>query len=101
MERPFFAGQIALAMTVHALGWRAAPLPMRYNFPNDDRALALHLHEAQDVRVLHYLRERNYRRTELFASRAGFESYIAKPPDMADQVLHRALMWLTGGEYPF
>lgn len=101
MERPFFAGQIAMALTVHALEWHGVALPMRYNFPNDDRALALHRYEAQDVRILHYLRERNYHRSELFASRAGFEKFVQKPPDAADQTLYQALMHLTGGDYPF
>ncbi len=101
IERPFFSGQVALSLTLNALGWRGAPLPMRYNFPNDQRAFDLHAHEALDIRVLHYLRERHFQRASLFADAESFHAFIDTPPEAPDAPLHAAIMRLTEGRYPF
>lgn len=101
VERPFFTGQIALALTLHALGWQGAALPMRYNFPNDPRAFDLHNREAQDIRVLHYLREHHFQRASLFADATAFHAFADTLPAPADQPLHDAILRLTGGQYPF
>ena len=97
----FFQGQIALSLSIHELGWSPVELQMRYNFPNDPLAVHLHLQDAHTVRVLHYLRERNFKRGEVFASQAAFDTFVASAPDGPDGLLHSALLRLTGGVYPF
>lgn len=101
IERPNFAGQIGLSLTMQTLGWYGAPLSMRYNYPNDDKALRLHGYEEQEIRVLHYLRENKYRRNELFSKEAVFRSFMAERPEDADRVVFDAIMRLTKGQYPF
>lgn len=102
LKLPIFGGQLALTLTMAHLGWTGAVLPMRYNFPNDPRAVALHRYEAQDIRVLHYLRENYYRRSTLFADPAQFAAYLAlEDLPLEEQILQASLMRFTGGEYPF
>lgn len=101
MKLPIFAGQVGLSITLHALGWQGVALPMRYNFPNDDRAFDLHRSEIQDVRVLHYLRENNYLRSEIFAKEEAFRRFVDIEPASFDRILFDALARLTGGDYPF
>jgi hypothetical protein len=98
---PFFAGQIALTLTVNDLGWQGDTLSMKYNFPNDEKALKLHAYESQDIRVLHYLRENNINRCSLFSEQIAFNSFISKIPPYSDEILHIAIMKLTKGIYPF
>jgi len=101
IERSFFTGQVALSLTLNALGWRGAALPMRYNFPNDPRALNLHAHESQHIRVLHYLREHHFQRAHLFADADSFHAFLDTAPEAPDQPLHDAITRLTGACYPF
>jgi len=101
VEHPNFAGQMGLTLAVHQLGWQGAALPMRYNFPSDDRALARHPDEATDLRLLHFLREGRFTRATLFADASAFEAFMATRPDGADALFYDALMRLTGGDYPF
>lgn len=96
-----FSGQIALALTVHALGWQPVALSMKFNYPNDDRALQLHAYEAQDIRVLHYLREHRYLRKKIFSQETDFLEFMQQQPKDADHLLHAAITRLTGGSYPF
>ncbi|KXF75000.1 hypothetical protein ATN84_20120 [Paramesorhizobium deserti] len=98
---PQFVGQVSLTLTQHELGWKPAALPMRYNFPNDARALDLHKYEAGDIRVLHYLRERSYKRNELSSSDTAFYRFMKLELDAADRIVQSALQRITGGEYPF
>ena len=101
LETPFFAGQMALALTANALHWTGAALPMRFNFPNDDNATALHAYEAHDIRVLHYLRERSYKRSELFSDPTVFAHFLKQRPEDSNHVVFDAIMQLTQGAYPF
>jgi len=101
VAHPAFAGQMALTLAVHVLGWDPVALPLRYNFPNDDRALARHPSEAADLRHLHFLREERFRRETLLADPQAFSAFMAQPPKGADRLLYDGLWALTGGEYPF
>ncbi|MBY6067780.1 hypothetical protein KUW17_13570 [Leisingera aquaemixtae] len=101
LEMPNFAGQVGLSLTVNALGWEGSVLPLRFNFPNDIRAYAMHPYEGSDIRLLHYLRENAFRRSTLFADKAAFDAFMGSAPQQSDQHFHQALMNLTNGEYPF
>ncbi len=101
VDPPAFAGQMALTLTLHHLGLKGAALPMRFNFPNDDRALALYPKEARDVRLLHVLREARFQRATLFADPGAFATFMSARPEGADALVYDALMRLTCGEYPF
>jgi len=98
---PFFAGQIALALTINHLNWEGICLPMRYNFPNDSRAIKQHGSEANDVIVLHYLRENNYSRSTLFSQENTFYQFLELNHTVPDRLVFDAIMKLTKGHYPF
>lgn len=101
LAMPNFAGQVGLSLTVNALGWEGSVLPLRFNFPNDPKAYALHPYEGTDIRLIHYLRENAFKRSKLFADQAAFDAFLNTPPQIFDQHFHQALMIYTNGEYPF
>lgn len=101
LAEPRFSGQVGFSLAMNALDWQGSVLPMRFNFPNDMRAYALHPYEGSDIRLIHYLRERSFKRATLFSKQGAFDAFLRSSPQQADQHFHQALMIYTNGEYPF
>ena len=56
LKKPYFSGQVSIALAVEQLRLNPITLPMRYNFPNDPIADTRYPEELTDVRILHFLR---------------------------------------------
>src|SRR5207249_3688870 len=72
----YFSVQIALTLSIAALGLRVMALPMRYNFPNDPVADRLYPDELQNVTCLHYLRTRQFDRHKIFQDQEGYAGFV-------------------------
>lgn len=96
-----FAGQVGLTLATNLLDWEGCVLPNRFNFPNDHIAFALHYHEGSCARLIHYLRETQFLRSELFASQTAFDAFVAIEPNQQNRAFHAAVLNLTHGVYPF
>jgi hypothetical protein len=104
MERlalPDFSGQVALTLAITAAGARTLALPMRFNFPNDPVAAALHPEELAQVAVFHYLRTANYERHQIFASAGHYADFLALPLTGVDQAFQQSVRRILGADYPF
>jgi hypothetical protein len=97
-----FAGQVAVPLTLQQLGWGGVALPMRYNYPNDVRAVQFQKGEERAIMFLHYLRERHFKRSSVLASKSDYLDFMQKPLNDIDQITQAAFRAVAGGkEYPF
>ncbi|BDW96370.1 hypothetical protein MACH10_20550 [Thalassospira tepidiphila] len=97
-----FAGQVAVPLTLQQLGWGGVALPMRYNYPNDVRAVRFQKGEERAIMFLHYLRERHFKRNAILANKADYLAFMQKPLNDIDQITQAAFRAVAGGEhYPF
>jgi len=96
-----FYGQMSFAVAVEACGLQARALPMRYNFPNDARADAMHPRELEHIHLMHYLRTKIFDRQRIFTSAAEVDAFLALPLAGSDLVFQQAVAAMTGGAYPF
>jgi hypothetical protein len=96
-----FGGQMAIALAIERGGIPCRALPMRYNFPNDPIADRLYPEELRQIKLLHYLRTREFDRHQIFADRDGFERFLNLELEGSNEVLKRHVEAITGGSYPF
>jgi hypothetical protein len=98
---PYFAGQVALTLTVHAHHVARHAVGLRYNFPNDRRAEMLHPDELADIRVVHYLRTHRFDRQRIFASQDAFDDFLRLELDGSDRRFQDRVREITAARYPF
>lgn len=97
----YFSAQVAFALAVAQSKVTARALPMRYNFPNDERAEALFPAEAEAIIFLHYLRLDRFDRQKIFATPEAFQSFMELKLSGTNELLQDNIRMLTGGAYPF
>ncbi|MCM2131848.1 hypothetical protein [Larsenimonas rhizosphaerae] len=99
-----FAGQVAMPLALKSMNMDGISLPMRYNFPNDSKAFILYPDEFDNIVFLHYLRENNYKRREVFSTPESFNFFMEKKLDKddVDNFTQQAFLRVTRGKgYPF
>jgi hypothetical protein len=104
MERlsfPYFSGQIALTLTVAEMRARTCALPMRYNFPNDERATKKFPEELESVKIFHYMRTDQFDRQQIFTEASKYEEFLRAPLTGANKVFQENVRRIIGPELPF
>jgi hypothetical protein len=101
LGQSYFAGQVGFALAVAEVGAPSWALPIRYNFPNDQRAVSLHEDELARVTIFHYLRTEKYDRHKIFRSAAEYDSFINLPLTGVDAVFQQKVREIFGSDYPF
>ena len=101
LANPYFAGQVALALSVAATNTSSIALPMRFNLPNDERAAFLYPDEVNDVRIVHYLRTDHFDRHAIFASEANYLAFLDLDMAGIDRVFQDSVRQTLGATYPF
>jgi len=96
-----FAGQAAVTLAIAASGARTAPLPMRYNFPNDPIAEQLYPAELASALIFHYLRTDAFDRQQIFASPEGYAKFLSLPLSGSNRVFQQHVRRVIGAAYPF
>lgn len=98
----FFSAQIALSLAILTVEADPLLLGPEYNCPNSDEMLAHGLHDAADIRVLHYLRREQFDRHSFLCKRDEFDAFcnasFASPVLQAFQRHVRGLPHLFYGE---
>lgn len=98
---PYYAGQIALSLAAAQIGVRTCALPMRYNFPNDERAAARFPEELHAVKIFHYLRTEAFARETIFADADGYTAFLSRRLTGVDGVFQFHVRRIFGDAYPF
>lgn len=96
-----FHAQVGLTLACQAAGLATEALPMRYNFPNDPLADAMHAGELEQVKFMHYLRTEAFDRHRIFASAAEFGSFLRLELSGSNRVFQDRVREITAGTYPF
>jgi hypothetical protein len=96
-----FYGQLGIALAVELGDLPTRVLPMRYNFPNDERFDDRYPEELQEVVLIHYLRTRLFDRHQIFTDQAQFKRFMALSLEGSNAAFQQRILELTGGEYPF
>lgn len=101
LPNPGFSTQVAMALAVSELDipWRA--LPMRYNYPNDDRAAALHPGEVDHALFWHYLRTDKFDRWKIFTTASEYDQFTNMPLEGMHLRFQQAAVQILGKEWPF
>ena len=73
-----FRCQLAVTLALARTGGPWRELPLRFNFPNDERFARAYPAAAADVRILHYLRDAELRRGELLGSAGALDAFLAR-----------------------
>jgi Glycosyltransferase 61 len=104
MERlpdPYYAGQVALALAAADIGARTCALPMRYNFPNDERATRRYPEELQQVKIIHYLRTEAFERHKIFLDADNYRAFLQASLAGVNLVFQDHVRRVIGEAYPF
>jgi hypothetical protein len=104
MERlpyPYFSGQIALSLAVAELQARTCALPMRYNFPNDERAAKKFPEELENVKIFHYMRTDQFDRQVIFTDASKYQEFLSAPLNGTNKIFRDHVRRLFGPELPF
>jgi hypothetical protein len=104
MERlayPYFSGQIALSLAVAEMRACTCALPMRYNFPNDERATKKFPEELKSVRIFHYMRTDQFDRQLIFTDASTYQSFLNAPLTGANKVFQQSVKRMIGPKFPF
>ena len=101
LGEPYFAGQVAFALAVAKMDVPIWALPMRYNFPNDGRAVSLHPDELSRISILHYLRTSRYDRHRIFTNSVEYSRFLAMSLDGVDLIFQQAVSRIVGSQFPF
>ena len=104
MERltfPYFSGQIALTLAIAELQARTCALPMRYNFPNDERAVKRFPEELESVKIFHYMRTNQFDRQLIFADAEKYDEFLRLPVTGANKVFQESVRRIIGPKLPF
>ena len=78
LDNPFVA-QFGLALALAGEGVPSLSLGHEFNCANDDLIVAHGLADLSNIRVIHYLRERELSRQLFLSDLASFDSFIATP----------------------
>jgi len=100
LNNRFFA-QLALPLGCLGAQLPTETLPMRYNFPNDPLADAMHAEELTQVVFMHYLRTTVFDRHQIFTSALAFQDFMRQELSGSNLVFQNRVRQITGGIYPF
>ena len=98
---PYYAGQIALALSAARIPLPSIALPLRFNLPNDPVVTERYPEELENAVVFHYLREDQFDRQQIFRWRETYSVFLARPLNPANARLRDSVRTLFGEEYPF
>jgi hypothetical protein len=76
---------VTLALARTGVPWRE--LPLRFNFPNDERFADASPNDAADIRILHYLRSEQFDRSALARTSAELDDFLHRT-DLSPTNLH-------------
>jgi hypothetical protein len=74
-----FKAQLAVTVALERTGSPWRPLPLRLNFPNDERFCEAYPQDAADIRTLHYLRTDQIDRKNIATSASALNAFLARP----------------------
>lgn len=98
---PYYAGQVALAISVAQIPLPSIALPLRFNFPNDLVAAAQFPEELENAVVFHYLRTDEFDRQQIFRWGETYSVFFSRPLNPANARFRDSVRSLFGEEYPF
>jgi hypothetical protein len=101
LVHPYYAGQVALAVSVARIPLPAVALPLRFNFPNDPIATEQYPEELENAVVFHYLREDQVDRQQIFRWRETYSVFLDRTLNRANAAFRDSVRTLFGDEYPF
>ncbi len=76
--KSYFRPQLARTLAMHKARLPSRPVPLRYNFPNDQRFEDAQADELADLRILHYLRRQVVDRDRDFMTTESVGRLIAR-----------------------
>ena len=89
LVNPYYAGQIALALSAARIPLPSVALPLRFNFPNLPVAAERYPEELENAVVFHYLREDQFDRQKIFRWRETYSVFLARPLQPRERALPR------------
>src|SRR5436190_9498146 len=98
---PFYAGQVALALSAARIPLPSVALPLRFNFPNDPVAAEQYPEELESAVVFHYLRDDQFHRQQIFRWRETYSAFLGRTLNRANARFRDSVRTLFGEEYPF
>ena len=98
---PYYAGQVALALSAARISLPSLALPLRFNFPNDPTAGERYPEELENAVVFHYLREDQFDRRQIFRWRETYSVFLTRSLNSANARFRDSVRTLFGDEYPF
>ncbi|MEY2508772.1 MAG: hypothetical protein QOH01_3101 [Verrucomicrobiota bacterium] len=98
---PYYAGQVALALAVTRIGARSCALPMRYNFPNDERAIIRFPEELDNVKIFHYLRTHEFERKTIFSHEDRYQEFLHSTVSGVNKIFQEHVRRVIGPTLPF
>ena len=96
----FFADRVAFSLAATKLGVSTVALPLRYNFPNNETAMALFPEELRDVRIFHYANTDDIGE-DPFASEDKYTRFIESHLTGVNEILRTHVERTFGPEYTF
>ena len=102
MTESWHSSQITVPLVCADLQLPTRSLPMRYNWPNDERPERMHPEEMEHIRFFHYMKTHEFDRHEVFTDAGRFDTFMSrKMAKRTNEIFRRHVQELTLGRYPF
>lgn len=98
---PYYAGQVALALSAARIPLPSVALPLRFQFPNDPVAAEQYPEELENAVVFHYLRTDQFDRQQIFRWRETYSFFLNGKWSRVNAGFRDSVRTLFGEEYPF
>jgi Glycosyltransferase 61 len=98
---PYYAGQVALALSAARIPLPSVALPLRFQFPNDPVAAEQYPEELENAVVFHYLRTDQFDRQHIFRWRETYSVFLDQTLNRANAGFRDSVRTLFGDAYPF
>jgi capsular polysaccharide biosynthesis protein len=98
---PYYAGQIALALSAARIPLPSIALPLRFNLPNDPVVTERYPEELENAVVFHYLRQDQFDRQQIFRWRETYSVFLDRQLNPANARFRDSVRTLFGDDFPF
>jgi len=98
---PYWAPQVALALTCDDLSLPVRALPPRYNWANRPETIELYPGEAAQISLFHNMDKKDINGSRIFTTEDHFRAFIEAEYQGSNEIFRRHVLKVTGGRYPF
>lgn len=101
LKEPHYSYSVGLSALIARHKITTFELPLNFNFPNDDTALATRKYDLSNISFCHYLRNTHYDNSTIFIEQELYYDFLFTTYYRSDFIVQNAMESVSDGLYPF